>query len=86
MRISFHKNFEKKFKKLNIKVQKTFYKKLKVFSKYPFNSDLNNHALKGSYSGYRSINVTGDIRAVFKYIAEDIVEFDDIDNHSKLYT
>jgi len=85
MRISFHKHFEKKFKKLDVKLKNVFYKKLKIFSVDPFGQELNNHPLKGRYVGYRSINVTPDIRAVFKFLSEDSVEFDDIDNHNNLY-
>ena len=85
MRISFHRSFEKKFKKLDAKVKKAFYLKLKLFAMNAFHQELNNHALKGKYLGYRSINVTSDIRAIFSFLSEDSAEFDDIDNHSNLY-
>lgn len=86
MKIAFHKNFEKKFKRLDQKIKKLFIKRLKLFTERPFSKELNNHALKGKFMGYRSINVSGDIRAVFKFISDDLVEFDDIDNHSNLYS
>ncbi|MEK7610264.1 MAG: type II toxin-antitoxin system YafQ family toxin [Patescibacteria group bacterium] len=85
MKIFFHRNFEKKFKKLNPKIKKAFQLKLKLFSLYPFSPELNNHTLKGRYASYRSINITGDIRAIFIFLSEDVVEFDDIDSHSNLY-
>ncbi len=85
MKISFHRHFEKKFRKLDIKLKKVFYQKLKIFSVDPFSQEFNNHPLKGKYVGYRSINITGDIRAVFKFLSKDSLEFDDIDNHNNLY-
>jgi len=85
MRIFFHKQFEKRFKKLDIKTKKAFYRKLGLLSINTFHSELNNHALKGRYKGYRSINITGDIRAIFIFLSEDSVEFDDIGNHNNLY-
>ena len=85
MKIFLHKQFEKKFKKFNLKIQRAFYRKLELFSTNAFHPELNNHALKGRYTGYRSINITGDIRAIFIFLSEDSVEFDDIDNHNNLY-
>jgi len=66
MIISFHKDFEKKFKKLPRKTKSKFHERLALFEKDEFNMTLDNHALTGAYKGYRSINVTGDLRAVFK--------------------
>lgn len=85
MKIYFHKHFGKKFKKLSLKHKETFYRKIEIFSTNPFSIELNNHPLKGRHGGYRSINITGDIRAVFKFLSEDSVEFDNIDNHNNLY-
>jgi len=85
MKIYFHKNFDKKFSKLNSKIKKIFISRLKIFSKNQFDQKLNNHALKGGLSGFRSINITGDIRAIYKIVDEDSVEFGTIDRHSNLY-
>jgi len=46
---------------------------------------LNNHALTGQWAGYRSINITGDYRAVYRLAEEDIAYFVALDTHSKLY-
>jgi addiction module RelE/StbE family toxin len=85
MKVLFHKNFEKKFGKLNLKIKKLFYKRLELFFQDQFHHLLHNHALHGKYKGYRTINITGDIRAVFKIVGEQSIEFDDIDSHSNLY-
>lgn len=84
MIIVIQKGFEKDLKKTPLKVQEKFFDRLTLFEKDQFNPSLNNHALKGTYLGYRSINVTGDIRAIFKK-NDDTIIFVAIDSHSNLY-
>lgn len=84
MIIDFHKDFTKDFKKLSPKIKAKFKERLLLFEKDEFDTILNNHALKGTWVGYRSINVTGDIRAIFKR-DDDRVLFVAIDSHSNLY-
>lgn len=86
MKIYFHSHFEKKFKKLDRAIKKKFLARLELFAVNPFDKQLRNHALQGPLVGYRSMNVTGDFRAIYKQFAEDSVEFDDIDTHDKLYS
>lgn len=84
MRIDYHKDFLKSFKKLSKKVKDNFKKRQILFEENEFDPVLNNHALKGKWLGYRSINVTGDIRAVFKRDNDKVI-FVAIDSHSNLY-
>lgn len=84
MIIFYHKDFIKSFKKLPSKIKAKFKEKQLLFEEDEFDPILNNHALKGRWSGYRSINVTGDLRAVFKRNPENVL-FVAIDNHSNLY-
>lgn len=84
MTIDFHKDFTKDFKKFPSKAKKKFQDRLILFEKDQFSPALNNHALNGAYAGYRSINITGDIRAIYRK-ASDIVLFVKIGSHSKLY-
>ncbi len=61
--------------------------KLKLFKADNFSPLLNNHILKGKYSGTRSINVTGDWRALYVtegQFGQDIV-FVALGTHSQLY-
>lgn len=51
----------------------------------PFHEILNNHSLKGKYKGYRSINISGDYRAIYSLIKEDTAYFIALDTHSSLY-
>ena len=84
MIIDFHKGFTKDFKKLSTKFKKKFQERLVLFEGDEFDPVLNNHALKGKYLGYRSINITGDLRAIFKRDSESAL-FAAIDSHSNLY-
>jgi len=85
MKIQFHKNFEKQYKKLTPKLKLKIKERNVVFAADPFHSSFNNHALKGIYTGYRSINITGDFRMIYKLIGNDIALFVAIGSHSKLY-
>ena len=84
MIVNFHKDFLKDFKKLPIKAKEKFKQRQLLFEKDEFDPVLNNHALKGKWLGYRSINVTGDVRAIFKRDTESVV-FVAIDKHSNFY-
>lgn len=84
MIINYHKDFLKDFKKLPKKIKEKFKERQLLFERDEFNPVLNNHALKGRWLGYRSMNVTGDIRAIFKRDAESAL-FVAIDKHSNLY-
>ena len=85
MKISFHKNFDKQYKKLTKQQQEKTRERLDVFLENQRDVLLNNHSLQGKYTDYRSISVTGDIRAIYKFITEDECVFVAIDSHSNLY-
>lgn len=85
MRIQFHRNFEKQYQRLPTKVKDKFLEKVEIFLQDEFNPLLNNHALKGKYFGYRSLNVTGDFRAIYKRKSSQKAIFIAIDKHSHLY-
>ncbi len=84
MRTIFTKAFKKEFKKLAGKRRSTFAKRLSLFKSDTSSNILNNHKLTGKYAGYRSINITGDIRVIF-YENDDICIFVRIGTHSELY-
>ncbi len=84
MNIYLHKNFKRGYKKLTKAQKEKFKERRNLFVKDEFNPVLNNHALTGRYKGYRSINITGDIRVIFAK-SENEVSFVAIDSHSNLY-
>lgn len=86
IRIDLSKQFIKQYDRAPIKVRKAFDLRLKVFIKDSNNKILHNHALQGKYKGYRSINVTGDWRAIFRVIqGYRVFYFDQLGTHSQLY-
>ena len=85
MTFRFHRNFEKQYKKLKVSEKKKAQKRLLLFLQNPYHPVLNNHPLKGKYLDYRSINITGDLRAIYKLISDSEVVFIAVDSHSNLY-
>lgn len=84
MRIIYKKRFTKTFKVLPTNIQRKFYERLGLFMTDKFNKALSNHYVGNAFPDCRSINVTGDYRALFKE-SEDTVIFVTIGTHSELY-
>jgi addiction module RelE/StbE family toxin len=69
------------------KIKLVFKNKLKIFIKNQYNPILNNHSLSGKLKKYRTINISGDWRAIFQEIKEeDSIYFVAIGTHSQLYS
>ncbi len=84
-RIDFAKLFVKQYDKLPTQKQNKFQERLALFEQNPYEQKLRNHALKGSRSGYRSIDIEWDLRALY-YVDNDVVViFAFIGTHSQLY-
>lgn len=86
MKIILHRSFGKKYKKLRLNEKKKFKERRNLFLKNPFHPILNNHPLHGKYIGHYSINITGDLRVIYKMINDDTAFFIDLDSHTKLYS
>ena len=84
MAVRYKKRFLKHFKKLLPKVKDRFYQQLEIFLASLVDQHLHNHTVDTAFPGCRSIDVTGDYRAIFKEEDGDTV-FVDIDTHSNLY-
>ena len=85
MIIQFSRNFEKQLVKQDQKIRLAFNKRLSMFIVDPDNPVLRNHALKGKFKGFKSINITGDVRAIYKEVGDEIILFALIGTHSQLY-
>jgi len=85
MKVFFHKYFDKRLAKLPVKIQRKAFQRIELFQNEPFAEILDNHALTGKYLGSRSIDITGDYRAVYDPISDDSAHFVDIGTHSQLY-
>lgn len=84
--IQLSKNFRRQYKKLPKKVQNQATIRITAWQKDPSHVQFHDHQLKGDYVAYRSINITGDVRALY-YLREDgtAVIFAFIGTHSQLY-
>ena len=82
--VVFSHNFEKQTEKIPRKIYETFRERLVIFHENPFYPLLENHPLRGRYVGKRSINVTGDYRAIFEE-KDDSIIFIAIGRHRELY-
>ena len=85
MDIYFKKKFIKNFRKLPANIKSKFNENIEIFKVDSHNVILNNHALHGKYDHCRSINVTGDFRAIYAVQDNGATLFVDIDNHPNLY-
>lgn len=88
MKVQYDSDFLKKLKKLNVRIRKSFRKRLEIFLSNPLDLALNNHKLRDKYLGYRSIDITGDYRAIYEELDEGdepIAYFFQIGTHQELY-
>ena len=86
MKISYLPKFKKQFAKLTPKIQNQFADRLELYLNDPSVFRLRNHPLKGNFAGYWSININGDVRALY-YFENDatMVVFALIGTHSQIY-
>jgi len=82
---TFSKNFKKSFKKKDKFVQEKARERIRLLREDPTNILLNNHKLHGEYAGCNSINITGNFRAIFKYVNKNHIVFSNIGTHPELY-
>jgi len=85
MKIGYSKQFHKQYKKLDKAIKKKFAARLEMFMLDQNNPLLGNHKLHGKYVGYKSINITADIRAIYKKVDANTFDFVEIGTHSQLY-
>ncbi len=84
MKVAYSKNFLKQSKKLAPKTRQQVVARLRIFAHNPLAPELNNHPLRGKYKEYRSINISGDLRALYLTKGDEVI-FDVIGTHSQLY-
>ena len=85
MTINYSKAFMKLFDKSPKHIQEALVERMKCFEANPYDPILNNHRLTGKYQGRRSINITGDWRAIYENKPDDEAFFVLIGTHSSLY-
>jgi len=85
MKLNFSRRFEKQRAKLTKSVKRKLNERLRLFVADSFHPLLNNHLLHDPYAGCRSINVTGDYRAVLYMESPSVVHFLVIGTHHNLF-
>ena len=87
MTVLYSKRFHKQLHaRLSPKMRRQFGQRLELFLADPRHPRLNTHSLSGKYAGCWSINVSGDIRAIFEYRNKRAtILFLVIGAHSQLY-
>lgn len=78
MNIFRKKSFVKSYAQLPRKIQDKADDALFMFESDPTNDVLHNHGLKGKRLGYRSIDVTGDYRIIWRELSGGRYEFVEI--------
>ncbi len=71
-------------RKLSVAQQNQLEERLEIFLANPYNPLLHNHQLTGDYADYRSINISGDIRALY-YVEGDDYVLVFVGTHAQLY-
>jgi len=88
MIVKYSPSFLKTFKKVDVRIRKSFKEKILIFTKDPLDLRLDNHELKKEWQGYRSIDITSDYRAVYKETQiedETVAYFVALGTHKELY-
>lgn len=89
MKVKFSQEFYQIYKKkIDVRIRKSVNERLEIFRKNPSDSILDNHELEDEWAGHRSIDITGDYRAIYEEIieGEDIVAyFVTLGTHEALY-
>lgn len=85
MEIRYTRIFQKQYKKLSSKLQIKFNERLRLWVVDPTQPQLRVHPLQGSKKGYWSMNISGDLRALYYFEGETLVVFAMLGTHSQLY-
>jgi addiction module RelE/StbE family toxin len=85
MKLRYLATFKRQYKKLPKPIQLQFDVRLALFLDDATDPRLRVHPLKGKFSGYWSMNVNGDFRALYRHDGDEIVIFALIGTHSELY-
>ncbi len=85
MEIRHSRQFKKQYKKLSLGVKDKFKERLALFFKDNNHRQLSVHKLAGKLENLWSMNVTGDVRAIFDKHIDGATLFVAIGSHSELY-
>lgn len=84
-RYTTHAHFDKMFIKLSSKLQLKFLERSQLFLAHPTRPLLYDHSLRGRWADHRSINVSGDYRAIYRSLGAEQYLFVAIGTHHELF-
>lgn len=84
MKLVYHPRFKKELRNFSPDVRVQFYERGSLLLDDRSHPMIKCHALHGKYKGFLSINITGDVRAIF-YITQDEYVFVRFGTHHQLY-
>ena len=85
MTVDFTSRYKKRYRVLTTKLRNKVDARIALFIQDRFNPVLENHALTGEYKDLRSINITGDYRALYETLGPNSVRFVRLGTHPELY-
>lgn len=85
MEFCYATTFKKQYRRLPKALQTQCDERILLFANDSRHPRLHNHPLQGKYIGYWSINVSGDVRALYKVVDDEVILFALIGTHSELY-
>ncbi len=86
MKIQFSRQFDKDLKRAPYHIRISVNQRLGWFIDNNFHPLLHNHPLKGAWENHRSINITGDWRALYTIMKNTkTILFIKLGTHSELY-
>ena len=85
MRFIEHRTFERQYKKLSREVQEKIGQRLALLVMNERDPLLNAHKLHQPYDSYSSINITGDIRLVYRKLNAETFYLRAVGTHHQLF-
>ena len=85
MTIRFSKKFRKQYGKLSPNLQQKTKDTLTLWSTNPNDESLRLHRLSGKLNRFYSIDITGDVRALYEIIDKEVYLYQMVGTHSQLY-
>ncbi len=85
MRFEWSREFKKCYRKLPTKIQQKVQERFQEFLLDEFDPTFNNHKLTGEFVAFRSINITGDYRALYRRVDSDVILWAMVGTHAQLY-
>lgn len=84
MKQEFHRKFTKELSRLSHNKEESFYERLALLLDEPDHPLLSRHPLHGKFAGCWSIDISGDLRAVYE-VHDDTYFFIHIGTHHQLF-